>query len=61
MVETSDISINCPGASLVALRGRHPISGPLEEAHWSILCPLQEPDDEPTSCPTGVAGVIFSQ
>ncbi len=33
MVETSDISINCPGASLVALGGRHLIGAQLEEAH----------------------------
>ncbi|PWI12153.1 hypothetical protein DIZ27_00615 [Streptomyces sp. NWU339] len=33
MVETSDISINCPGASLVALGGRHLIGAQLEEDH----------------------------
>lgn len=33
MVETSDISINSSGASLVAVLDRHLISGHLEEAH----------------------------
>ncbi|MYX24928.1 hypothetical protein GTY77_33535 [Streptomyces sp. SID8380] len=33
MIETSDISINSLGASLVAPHGRHPIGGLLEEAH----------------------------
>ncbi|MFH9576383.1 hypothetical protein ACH4MG_38505, partial [Streptomyces sp. NPDC017454] len=33
--ETSDISINGSGASLVALHARHPIGGQLEEAQCS--------------------------
>ncbi|MEV6013201.1 hypothetical protein AB0M29_41365, partial [Streptomyces sp. NPDC051976] len=33
VIETSDISINSPGASLVAAVNRHPIDGHLEEAH----------------------------
>ncbi|MFE1246418.1 hypothetical protein [Streptomyces sp. NPDC058735] len=35
MVETSDISINCAGASLVAIGGLHLIEARLEEAHWT--------------------------
>jgi hypothetical protein len=33
VIETSDISINSPGASRVAAHGHHPIGGHLEEAH----------------------------
>jgi hypothetical protein len=35
VIETSDISINSPGASPVAAHSYHPIGGHVEEAQWS--------------------------
>ncbi|MUT88639.1 hypothetical protein GOL98_03460 [Streptomyces sp. Z38] len=37
MIETSDISINSTGASLVAHHGHHPIGGQVEEAHSNFI------------------------
>ncbi|PNG23493.1 hypothetical protein C1J00_03725 [Streptomyces cahuitamycinicus] len=59
MVETSDISINCPGASLVTLHDCHPIGGPPEEAQCDSGWVHERP--RPVAGPGAVPGVYFDE